>query len=102
MFAHKLCALLDRKPMANRDIFDGWFFMQKQTRVNIALVENRMNMSWPDYMQAILDALEKKDPRGLLDGLGQLMDQKTKIFVKKELLPEMIRLLNFYKEYPIV
>jgi predicted nucleotidyltransferase component of viral defense system len=102
MFAHKLCALLDRKPMANRDIFDGWFFMQKQTRVNIALVENRMNMSWPDYMQAILDVLEKKDPRGLLDGLGQLMDQKTKIFVKKELLPEMIRLLNFYKEYPIV
>ncbi|MFO7668358.1 MAG: nucleotidyl transferase AbiEii/AbiGii toxin family protein [Bacteroidales bacterium] len=102
MFAHKLCALLDRKPMANRDIFDSWFFMQKQTRVNIPLVENRMNMSWPDYMQAILDALEKKDPRGLLDGLGQLMDQKTKTFVKNELLPEMIRLLNFYKEYPIV
>lgn len=30
MFAHKLCALLDRNAITNRDIFDCWFFMQKQ------------------------------------------------------------------------
>lgn len=28
MFAHKLCALLDRKQIANRDIFDSWYFME--------------------------------------------------------------------------
>lgn len=102
MFAHKLCALLDRKPMANRDIFDSWFFMQKQTRVNTSLVESRMNMSWQAYLQTVLDVLEKKDSKGLLDGIGELVDQKTKIFVRKDLLKETIRLLYFYKEYPIV
>jgi hypothetical protein len=25
MFSHKLCALLDRKTVAARDIFDCWF-----------------------------------------------------------------------------
>lgn len=34
MFAHKLCALLDRNNATNRDIFDNWFFMQKQTPIN--------------------------------------------------------------------
>ncbi len=102
MFAHKLCALLDRKPMANRDIFDSWFFMQKQTRVNTSLVESRMNMSWQAYLQTVLDVLEKKDSKGLLDGIGELVDQKTKTFVKKDLMQETIRLLYFYKEYPIV
>lgn len=108
MFAHKLCALLDRKPMANRDIFDSWFFMQKQSRVNTELVESRMKMSWQNYIQSILDVLEQKDfrgsrdSRGLLDGLGELLDQKTKAFVKKDMLQETIRLLYFYKEYPII
>ena len=101
MFAHKLCALLDRTPMANRDIFDSWFFMQKQTPVNIALVEIRMNMSWQDYLHSILNVIEKKAPKGLFDGLGELVDHKSKIFVKKDLLPETIRLLKFYKEFPI-
>lgn len=101
MFAHKLCALLDRNPMANRDIFDSWFFMQKQTPVNMALVESRMNMSWQDYLQSILNVIEKKTPKGLPDGLGELVDHKSKIFVKKDLLPETSRLLKFYKEFPI-
>ncbi len=28
MFAHKLCALLDRSALTNRDIFDIWFFLE--------------------------------------------------------------------------
>jgi predicted nucleotidyltransferase component of viral defense system len=43
LFAHKLCALLDRNPMTNRDIFDCWFFMKNQFPVNKSIVETRMN-----------------------------------------------------------
>jgi predicted nucleotidyltransferase component of viral defense system len=39
MFAHKLCALLDRRSLAGRDIFDCWFFMQSRLPVNIEIVE---------------------------------------------------------------
>ncbi|GAH16801.1 unnamed protein product, partial [marine sediment metagenome] len=41
MFAHKLCALLDRETLAGRDIFDSWFFMQRQTPINKNIVEKR-------------------------------------------------------------
>jgi hypothetical protein len=42
MFAHKLCAMLDRNSLTPRDIFDSWFFMQKQTPVNRSIIEKRM------------------------------------------------------------
>ena len=42
MFAHKLCALLDRGEVTNRDIFDSWFFMQKRTPINKDTVEMHM------------------------------------------------------------
>jgi hypothetical protein len=42
MFAHKLCAMLDRGEVTNRDIFDSWFFMQKQTPINKDIVETRI------------------------------------------------------------
>ena len=29
--------------ISNRDIFDGWFFMQRQTPVNTDIVESRMS-----------------------------------------------------------
>ncbi len=40
MFAHKLCALLDRNELANRDIFDAHFFMKLRTPVNKQLVSH--------------------------------------------------------------
>ena len=88
--------------MANRDIFDVWFFMQKQMQVNTALVESRMDMAWPDYIQTILEVLEKKDSNSLLDGIGELVDPELNRFTKKDLLTEVTRLLRFYKEYPII
>ena len=59
MFAHKLCALLDRGELTNRDIFDSWFFMQKQMPINKEIVETRMEMSLADYIQKCINHLEK-------------------------------------------
>lgn len=102
MFAHKLCALLDRNILTNRDIFDCWFFMQKQTPVNTSIVEFRMNMSYPDYLQKSIETLESMSDKGLLQGLGELMDNDLKKFVRTKMRTETIRLLKFYKDYPIV
>jgi predicted nucleotidyltransferase component of viral defense system len=89
MFAHKVCALLDRNALTNRDIFDSWFFMQRKTPINTKLVEARMQMPYADYMQNCIDRLESLSDRGLLQGLGELMDAET------------ISLFRFYKEFPI-
>lgn len=101
MFAHKLCALLDRGEVTNRDIFDCWFFMQRRTPVNRGIVEERMQMPWSDYLQRCIDTLEKMNDRGLLNGLGELMDGEMKTFVRTKLRTETLSLLRFYKDMPI-
>jgi predicted nucleotidyltransferase component of viral defense system len=102
MFAHKLCALLDRTNIANRDIFDCWFFMEKRTPINKNIVESRMKIPFTDYVQQCIDLLESMNDKGLLQGLGELMEDNMKTFVQNKMRNETISLLKFYKEYPIL
>lgn len=102
MFAHKICALLDRNSITNRDIFDSWFFMQKQSPINKSIVENRMKMSYEEYLQKCIEYLESIGDAGLLNGLGELMENDMKKFVRTSLRKDTITLLKFYKEFPIV
>lgn len=102
LFAHKLCALLDRTSIANRDIFDCWFFMKKRTPINKNIVETRMKMPMAEYLQQCIDLLESMSDKGLLHGLGELMENSTKKFVQTEMRSETISLLKFYKEFPIL
>ena len=102
MFAHKLCALLDRTDLTNRDIFDTWFFMKNRTPINKAIVETRMKMPLADYIQKCIEQLQSMTDKGLLNGLGELMDEEMKKFVRTELRNETISFLMFYKEFPII
>ena len=102
MFAHKLCALLDRNSIAGRDIFDCWFFMKNQSPVNKEIVESRMNVRLAEYIQRCIDRLEQVDDKHLLHGTGELMDDEMKKFVRSKLRTEAIGLLKFYKEFPIL
>jgi len=102
MFAHKLCALLDRSSLAGRDLFDCWFFMKSHFPINKSIVESRMEMPLSGYIQKCIDRLESVSDKGLLQGVGELMNDEMKIFVRIQLRTETIGLLKFYKEYPIL
>lgn len=102
MFAHKLCAMLDRNEITNRDIFDTWFFMKNRTAINKAIVEERMEMDLAEYVQQCIDQLEAMSDKGMLNGLGELMDEEMKKFVRTKLRTETISLLKFYKEFPVL
>ncbi len=102
MFSHKLCALLDRKTLTNRDIFDTWFFLQKQTPVNKSIIEFRMKMPFEDYIQKCIDKLEMTADKSMLQGLGEILDPDMKKFVRLKLRIETISLLKFYKKFPIL
>lgn len=102
MFAHKLCALLDRSAVTNRDIFDSWFFMHNRTPLNKSIVEDRMEMTLAAYLQKCIDYLESIKDKGLLNGLGELMENDIKKFVKTNLRTETITLLKFYRDFPIL
>ncbi len=102
MFAHKLCALLDRSSTTNRDIFDAWFFLHRQIPVTKSIVENRMNVPLATHLENCINQLETMKGKRLLDGLGELMDDETKQFVRAKLLTETINLLKFYQKFPIL
>lgn len=101
MFAHKLCALLDRNELTNRDIFDCWFFLQQKSPINATIIEERMKISLKDYTQKCIDTIEMMSDKGLLNGLGELTTPEMKNFVRTKLRTETISLLRFFKEYPI-
>jgi predicted nucleotidyltransferase component of viral defense system len=100
MFAHKLCALLDRKVLTSRDVFDVYFYMKDQTPVNREIVELRMQMGFEEYMDACIERIEQQNPKKLLDGVGELIDEKLKSFVRTKLKQECLQLLRMYKTFP--
>lgn len=100
MFAHKLCALLDRSEVTSRDIFDCWFFLQNHCAINAGIVEMRMGLPLADYIQKCIECLETTSDKGLMNGLGELTDAKMKTFVRTKLRKETIQLLQFFKEFP--
>lgn len=100
MFAHKLCALLDRNEVTSRDIFDCWFFLHNHTVINAAIVETRMEKPLADYLQMCIERLETTSDKSLMSGLGELTDGKMKAFVRTKLRKETIQLLQFFKAFP--
>jgi hypothetical protein len=102
MFAHKLCALLDRDEVTSRDIFDTWFFMQRRTHLSKRTVENRMQIPLDQYLQECINLIETVQDNKLLFGLGELMDEEMKKFVRTRLRSETISLLRLYSAYPLL
>lgn len=101
MFAHKLCALLDRTETTNRDIYDCWFFLNRRTAINREIVELRMECPLEEYLQRCIESLQQMPRRSLLNGLGELTDAQTKAFVRNKLLPETIQLMQMFQAFPL-
>lgn len=94
MFAHKLCAMYERIGKTNRDIFDVWFFLQKEWPVHTEIVESRIGMSFAEFLQKCIGLLENMTDQNMLSGMGELLDAKQKAWVKAKLRSETIFLLK--------
>lgn len=101
LFAHKLCALLDRSTLTNRDIFDIYYFMNQKTPINRSIVEQRMSKEFNEYVDLCIARVEKVNSKSLLNGLGELVDINLKEFVKTKLKEETVQLLKMYREFPL-
>jgi predicted nucleotidyltransferase component of viral defense system len=94
MAAHKMMAMYDRLGNANRDIYDVWYFLDNNWPINKKNIENRMGMDYKAFLKKSIDALEKFDDRQILSGLGELLDEKQKAWVKAHLKSETLFLLR--------
>lgn len=94
MVAHKLVAMHERIGKTNRDIFDVWFFLNNNWPVNTDIIELRTNKTYKEFLHICIDDLEKIGNRGILSGLGELLDNKQKEWVKSNLKSDTIFLLK--------
>ena len=100
MFAHKLCALLDRTEITSRDVFDCWFFLKERTSINKAIVESRMGMPTQQYLDQCIESVRGISEKSLISGLGELTEDEMKNFVRHGMKDELISLLTMFKAFP--
>ena len=98
MFANKLMAVVERLGETNRDIFDVWFFSKNNWQVNKAIVEKIAGLPFEKFLRNCISALENFNNHNILDGMGELLDPKQKIWAKERLRSETIFLLKLKLE----
>lgn len=93
--SHKLCAVTDRNILANRDIFDAHFLLQKHVSIIPEIIMERTQLAVPEYIKKLCTFIpEHVSKRGLLDNLGQLVDDTQKNWIKTHLMDEFLFLLK--------
>src|SRR3989338_11499263 len=91
MVAHKLCAMYERIGKSNRDIFDVHFFLSHDWPVNKKIIEDRMGISYTEFLKKCIEIIKKFDDNNILSGMGELLlSEKQKTWVKTKLKSEVL------------
>ena len=97
LFGSKLSALTLRGETAMRDIYDIWFFAKNNWDMNVDVVRARTGKSIKEYLADCMDIIEKVKDNEILSGLGELIGEKEKAWVKAHLRKETVLLLKNYQ-----
>jgi hypothetical protein len=112
MFAHKLCALISRYQqrdiIANRDLFDIHYLFEKSFSPYTPIIVQRFTkmlgkkVSLKECIVYIIEFIrhhQKNIQKNILDGLGELIDEKDKKNIKDTLIKETLQKLQFYLSF---
>lgn len=97
LFSSKLAALTLRKETAMRDIYDVYFFAKNNWDINKEIVESRTKKKFSEYMADCVVLVESVKDNRILSGLGELINDKEKVWVKQHLRKEVIFYLKNYQ-----
>ena len=95
MVAGKIAALLTRQKFAARDLFDLWFFLKNNWEIDEKAIKEKTGLTLRDALEKTIEKVQKVKKNQLLQGLGELLDEKQKPWVKENLQNETI----FYLQY---
>lgn len=90
MFANKLMAMSERLGKTNRDIYDVCFFSKNLWPINKKIVEKRSGLPYKKFLRQTADNLEKINDKKNLDGLGELVSEKQKTWIRAKLKDETL------------
>lgn len=96
LFTNKLIALTSRKELAMRDVYDIYFFAKNNWDINQKIIKTKTNKNIKEYLSDCINLIEKIKDNQILQGLGELLDEKEKKWVKSNLKKETIFLLKNY------
>ena len=97
MAAGKLAALLTRKHFATRDVFDTWYFLKNNWPINESLFTKKTGLSLSDGLEKAKIHVKGIKKTELLAGLGDLLDNKQKNWVREKLIDELLFYLDLYQ-----
>ena len=98
MTAGKLAALLTRKHFATRDVFDTWFFLKNNWPINESLFTKKTGLPLSEGLEKAKIQVKGIKKTELLAGLGDLLDNKRKDWVREKLVDELLFCLDLYLE----
>lgn len=98
LFANKLTALIGRKNIAMRDVYDIYFFAQNNWDIDERIISFWTCKKLKSYIGECVEKIEKISDRMILQGLGEVLGEKDKIWAKKNLKKETIFLLKNYQK----
>lgn len=98
LFAGKLVALTRRKKFVARDLYDTYFFLDHGWDIEEAVFRAYEVGSTRGYLKMCATFVESVPENSLLAGLGDLIDEKQKTFIKNKLKQETIFLLRARSE----
>ena len=96
LFAGKLAALTLRTEMAARDIYDIHYFAKNNWDINTELILERVGKNVKEYLSDCATFIEKVKDSQFLQGLGELINEKEKAWVKNHLKADVIFMLKNY------
>lgn len=97
MFAHKLCAITDRKNFQNRDVYDAHFMFLKHFDINEEIIKLRTGKSTKEYLTYLIDFIDQKvSANSILEGLGELLSESQKDHIKATLKRDILFDLKVY------
>lgn len=97
LFASKLLALTLRTETAMRDIYDIHYFAKNNWGINAEVIRARTGKNIKEYLSACIAFVEKIKDRQILHGLGELLGEQEKTWVKNNLKAEAIFMLKNYR-----
>ena len=96
LFACKLMALMMRHEIAMRDVYDIHFFAKNNWDIDTEVLQIKTNKKTVQYLQECIEYIEKIKNNQILQGLGELLSPKEKLWVKKYLIDDTIFMLRNY------
>lgn len=90
MIAHKMVALVERRSIANRDLFDIHYFLGTPyaSEINYDVIKYRTGQTPKQFYDNLFEFINLIDPKSILNGLGEVLDDQQKDWVKAKLVEE--------------